>query len=103
MGHNEIRAQSIAPLQRENDQEMVEEVEPALRKALEGKPSLEVRRHVEELLAKPVGPVTRAEKLRGLRAVAVLEHIGSAGARHVLEGLAGPFKSGRGGQGGAQR
>jgi WD40 repeat protein len=63
--------------------------EPALREALEGKPSLDVRRRVEELLAKLSGPLTSPERLRILRALTVLEQIGTAGERRLLERLAG--------------
>jgi len=61
---------------------------PALQKALERRPSLEVRRRVERLLQKLEGPVTALEQLRHLRSIEVLEHIGTPAARQVLEGLA---------------
>ena len=59
---------------------------PALRKALSAKPSPEVRRRIEQLLTKveQLSP----ESLRAVRAVEVLEHIGSAEAKRVLERLA---------------
>jgi hypothetical protein len=60
---------------------------PALQKALAGKPSLEVRRRVEQLLAN-TEPAHSPEQRRALRAVEVLEHIGSPEARRVLETLA---------------
>jgi HEAT repeat protein len=62
--------------------------EPALRQALEGKPSLEVRRRVEQLLGKLQGSVVHPNTLRALRAVEALEHIGNPEARQVLESLA---------------
>jgi hypothetical protein len=62
--------------------------EPALRQALGDKPTLELRRRVEKLLERLQGPVTRPEVLRGLRAVAVLEGIGTPAARRLLEELA---------------
>ncbi len=62
--------------------------EPALRRTLQGQPSLELRRRVESLLQRLEGPVTSAETLRGLRAVEVLEHLGSSEARQALERLA---------------
>jgi RNA polymerase sigma factor (sigma-70 family) len=62
--------------------------EPALKAALAGNPSLEVRLRIGRLLqqAKPAPP--RAETLRGLRALEVLEHIGSGEARQVLRQVA---------------
>ncbi len=62
--------------------------EPALRQALAGKPTLEVRRRVQALLERLHGPVTRPEMLRSLRAVAVLEDIATPPARRLLEELA---------------
>jgi hypothetical protein len=63
--------------------------EAALRRALPSAPSLEVRRRMEELLARckaaPPGP----EALREERALAVLEWAGSGEARRALEALAG--------------
>ncbi|HEV3256788.1 MAG TPA: hypothetical protein VG013_07915 [Gemmataceae bacterium] len=63
--------------------------EPAIRQALARRPSPEVRRRLESLLTNlRASLVTNAEGLRGTRAVAVLERIGSAEARKVLESLA---------------
>jgi len=59
---------------------------PALRRALRGKPSLELRRRVE-LLLMDVEAVSH-EQLRLLRAVEVLEQVGSLEARRVLQALA---------------
>ena len=60
----------------------------ALERALKGKPSLDVRKRLEDLLQqledKPLAP----EQLRLLRGVEVLERIGSPGARQALEELA---------------
>ncbi len=53
---------------------------PAVRKALQGNPSLEGRRRMEELMDKLDGP-------RDLRCVEVLEHIGSPEARRLLDEL----------------
>jgi hypothetical protein len=61
---------------------------PALRKVLEGKPSLEVRKRVESLLDALKEPVTSSEKLRLLRAVETLERADSPEARALLERLA---------------
>jgi WD40 repeat protein len=57
--------------------------EPLLRKALDGQPSLEVRRRVESLLEK-VEPSKSPSYLRLLRAIEVLEHSGTSKAREVL-------------------
>jgi hypothetical protein len=77
------REQAIRELER-----LGELAEPALRKALEGQPSLEVRRRVEGLLQKLDGPVTLPQHLRSLRAIEVLEHIGTPAAQQVLAQLA---------------
>ncbi len=58
--------------------------EGSLRKALAGTPTLEVRRRIEGLLEKQGG----SGNLRALRAVEVLEHIGTAEARTALEAVA---------------
>jgi WD40 repeat protein len=60
---------------------------PALRKVLDGRPAPEVRRRVEQLLKQLSPPVSSAALLRGLRAIEVLEHIGTAEARQVLKDL----------------
>jgi len=63
--------------------------EPSLRQAVQDKrTSLEQRRHIERLLQRLQGPITSGETLRQLRAVEVLEHIGSPEARQVLQTLA---------------
>jgi WD40 repeat protein len=72
--------------------------EPALRAALKDKPSLELRRRIEPLLAKlaemPQPPTP--EELRQLRALIVLERIGTAEARRLLEQVGnGPLSARR--------
>jgi hypothetical protein len=62
---------------------------PALTRALEGKPSLEVRRRIEDLLNTLSKALPSAEEVTALRAVEVLEGIGTAAARTVLNTLAG--------------
>jgi WD40 repeat protein len=62
--------------------------EPALRGALEGKPSLEVRRRAEQLLRKLREKEPGPDSLRILRAVEALEHLGTPSARQVLAELA---------------
>ena len=64
-----------------------EQVESALRTALAGNSSLEVRRRVEMILEQ-LEPSKSLARLRALRAVAVLEHISTPEAREVLEKLA---------------
>jgi WD40 repeat protein len=61
---------------------------PALEEGLKGSPAPEARKRIEALLeALGEQPLT-AEALRGVRAVAVLERIGSREARELLERLA---------------
>jgi RNA polymerase sigma factor (sigma-70 family) len=66
------------------------QAEPALRAVLRAKPSLEQRRRIEPLLAAlaEMPQVLSAEQLRQLRAVIVLERIGSPEARRLLEDAA---------------
>jgi WD40 repeat protein len=65
--------------------------EPALHRALAAGPTLEARRRIERLLVRLEGP----EQLRRIRAVEVLEGIGSPEARRVLEQLAGGLPEAR--------
>jgi hypothetical protein len=62
--------------------------EPALRQALKRKPSIEVHRRIEALLDNLSRPQAASESLRALRAVEVLEMIGTREARQVLEAVA---------------
>ncbi len=64
-----------------------EQIEPSLRKALEGQPSEEVRRQIKAILDAPRA-VPSGEALRTLRAIQVLERIGTPEARDVLKKLA---------------
>jgi WD40 repeat protein len=61
---------------------------PLLRKALEGDPSQEVRKRIEELLAKTSNTAPRGEALRTLRVIEALETMATPEARHVLQALA---------------
>jgi hypothetical protein len=69
-------------------EELGELAESALRKALVGDPSLEVRHRVERLLDNLTGQVPPAGRLRELRGVELLELIGSSEARQLLQTLA---------------
>src|SRR5262249_31026427 len=60
----------------------------ALRKALEGSSSAEMRSRITQLLDKFAGKSATTDVVRRERALEVLEHIGGAEARAVLEELA---------------
>jgi hypothetical protein len=77
-----IRKKASADLE-----EIGEPAVPFLRKALEGDPSPEVRKRLEELLVKMDRATPRGEVLRSLRAIEVLETIGTPDARQVLQML----------------
>ena len=71
---------------------------PALREALQKPPSAEVRRRVSALLAQlsDVTPLAvSGEELRDIRAIQVLEYIGTNEARAVLRSLAGGTQGAR--------
>lgn len=69
-------------------QAMTETAEPALRKALANKPSLELRRRVEPMVKNLENwPASRAA-LRDWRALEVLEYLGTPEAQQVLQKLA---------------
>jgi RNA polymerase sigma factor (sigma-70 family) len=81
--HFEVRRRAQSDLEG-----LGELAEPALRKALAGDPSLEVRQRVERLLDNLSGQVPQAGQLRELRAVELLELTGSSEARQLLQALA---------------
>jgi RNA polymerase sigma factor (sigma-70 family) len=62
----------------------------ACEKALQGQPSAEVRRRLESFLEKQAKSAWKAspERLRALRAIEVLEHIGTLQAQELLKSLA---------------
>jgi hypothetical protein len=66
---------------------LAEDVEPALQQALKVSTSAEQRRRIEGLLAAP-RIVPAGDKLRHLRVLEVLEHIGTPDGLQVLQGLA---------------
>jgi RNA polymerase sigma factor (sigma-70 family) len=61
---------------------------PVLNQALAGPVILETRRRIERLLSRLKTPLVSPKKVRELRAVEVLEHIGTPEARQVLHVLA---------------
>jgi WD40 repeat protein len=63
--------------------ELGDAAEAAIRKALKGQPTVETRRRLEVQLEKRL-----SDQLRKLRAVEVLERVGTAEARGILESLA---------------
>jgi WD40 repeat protein len=64
-----------------------EQAEPILQAALERQSSAEARRRIETLLAQPKR-LTEGDELRTVRAIRVLERIGTPAARDVLKSLA---------------
>jgi WD domain, G-beta repeat len=62
-----------------------ERIEPVLQQALKGRPTPEVRRRLQALLAEPLLPSVQTRQT--LRAVAALERIGTPQARRLLEKL----------------
>jgi WD40 repeat protein len=61
---------------------------PALQKARQSKPSPEMRRRLDQLLEHLEGIRLTPDEVRGLRSVEILEHIGTAEARRLLQALA---------------
>lgn len=68
-------------------EKIVDGAEPLLRKTLAGKSSLERRQRIQQVLSK-LEPSVPGERLRALRAVQVLEYIGTSEAREHLRVLA---------------
>ncbi len=64
-------------------------IQPAVRQALEGRPTPEVRRRLEALVQTPASVSRSPELLRRLRAISVLERIASKDARQLLTTLGG--------------
>jgi WD40 repeat protein len=61
---------------------------PALRKALAERPPAETVQQIERLLARKPDVASRPDQLRRLRAMQVLERLGTADARQILSDLA---------------
>jgi hypothetical protein len=78
-----VRQQATAELEQLGDA-----AEPALQHVLAGQPSLEVRQRAERLLAKVRAAPISGERLRVLRAMEVLEYIGTPAVRPILASLA---------------
>src|SRR5439155_8919615 len=69
-------------------QSLGELVEPALRRTLENKLSLEARHRIEQLLAGLTEPVAPPDRLRVFRALEVLEYLRTPEAVRALQELA---------------
>jgi len=67
---------------------LAEQFEPLLLRSLENNPSEEVKRRIATILASPYVPPS-GERLRTLRAIAILERIGTPEAQDILRKLAG--------------
>lgn len=78
-----VREQAVKQLEA-----LAENAAPALRKALAGKPPLEVRRRLQALLERLNGAKLLPETIRQIRAVEALEAIGTSEARRLLDKLA---------------
>jgi hypothetical protein len=68
-------------------EQLGELAEPALRKALKEKPSLEARKRMEAILEQIERRNLTSDRLRTGRALQVLESIGTPQAKEILEGL----------------
>jgi hypothetical protein len=77
----EFAVREKATLELENQ---AEAADPALRKVLEGEPSLEVRRRVERLLELRKHQTISPTTLRALRVIEMLERIGTPEAQQIL-------------------
>ncbi len=85
LDHDQFEVRQSAMQELEEQGEMAE---PILRDTRTGQPSPEVRRRVEELLAKLEAPLRASGRLRDLRAVELLERADTPEARRLLEALA---------------
>jgi hypothetical protein len=68
--------------------ELGEQLLPVIEKALTANPPLEVRKRLEEVRGKLTASVLQREQLRVVRAVEVLDRLGTAEAREWLQALA---------------
>src|SRR5262249_60323407 len=65
------------------------DAEGCIKEELAAKPTLELRRRLEDILAVITWPAATQKTIRSARAVEVLERIGTAEARNLLRRLAG--------------
>jgi WD domain, G-beta repeat len=79
-----VRERAVAELEKQGA-----ELQPVLWQALQGKPSVEARRRLRDLLASPRLEPWAPASLRKIRVVQVLEEIGTPEARQLLRSLAG--------------
>ncbi len=86
----DLDSDSFAARQKATEElrQLGERAEPALRDALKGNLSVEARKRIKVLLEGVRALTVSPENLRNLRAVEVLEHLGTPEARQVLESLA---------------
>jgi RNA polymerase sigma factor (sigma-70 family) len=75
-------------------EKIVDGAEPALRQKLAEKPSLEMRQRIQQVLSR-LEPSASGERLRALRAIQVLEYMGTPEAREHLRALANGFPEAR--------
>jgi hypothetical protein len=87
---SDMQSNQFAVRQRASDEldRLGGQARAALAKLLDAQPPIETRRRIESLLQKLDPPFAGPELIRGLRAVEVLERIGTPEAREVLETLA---------------
>lgn len=85
LDHSDFRVRTKATQQLE---EVLEQVLPALEKALPDSKTLEMRMRIQRLLDKGQNPHADPRVLRELRALEALEKIGTADARQVIRALA---------------
>jgi len=78
-----VREQATEALSKIGEQAL-----PAMKKTLSGEVALEARKRLERLVEQAASKAS-APLLRGLRAIEVLEHTGTAESKHVLVALAG--------------
>lgn len=69
-------------------EKLADQAEPFLRKRLAGNPPLEVQQRIDQVLTKISAPTTAPEKLRAMRAVELLETVGTPEAIELLQQLA---------------
>jgi hypothetical protein len=72
-----------------------DQIEPALRRLIAAKPAAEVQKRIEPPLRKLLVNPLSGQSLREVRAVEVLEQIGTAEARGILKDLAGDAEDAR--------